>query len=266
MKYDIEYFDNLNRLASKAQSGDKKSMDQVIQNLHPFISSFAVKYDRSRSDIFHDLYQEGAIAIMSAVRTYDGESGFPFFNHARTWVKRSIQNYFSENTRIVYLSKGKDVRKAHRNVHKFISSGKINSTKIVDIMSKELSVSKSSVEVALGYMHATEISSSMPMVSSNDSQDRSATLEDTLVGGESPESILENQQLSDIDNLRMKSMLSLLNNREKRIVEKRVLAEDEDKMTLELLSQELSISKERVRQIEKNAINKMTAVGLQMCA
>lgn len=61
-------------------------------------------------------------------------------------------------------------------------------------------------------------------------------------------------------------MLSLLNNREKRIVEKRVLAEDEDKMTLELLSQELSISRERVRQIEKNAINKMMAVGLQMCA
>lgn len=266
MKFSTEDFSELDRLAGLAHDGDKRAMESLVLNLRPLICSVAIRYDRLKQALFDDLCQEGAIALMSAARTYRANEGFNFFSHARTWVTRSIHDYFSENSRILYLSKGKDVRKAFRNIHKFKECGKSISAAGMERMSKELSVSQESIKVADGYTSSKEVSSSTPISSSLSYGEFSSTIEDMIPGNDSPDKWLELSQETKSNKRILDQILSSLNDREKRIVGSRVLVDSDEKITLEILSLELSVSRERVRQIEKNAIDKMMAAGARLCA
>ncbi len=264
MNYTTEHFDTLNALALSAKDGNKHSTEKLIQMLKPLIKKSASRLSMGRHDLFEDLMQEGAIAIMNALRTYDPNEG-TLFGHARIWIARALQAYTTDNRRLVCQPKGKSALKVYRNAHQYTAGNKSISAETIKDMSKGLDVSEEAVKIVMGFMLSSEISIATPVSSNEGHESEGATIGDFLLDDCSPEMMMEVYQDEEVKEKTITSLMSLLNDRERSIVARRVLAEDPAlSPTLFDLGSEYGVSAERIRQIEAIALNKMKAASISL--
>ncbi len=203
-----------------------------------------------------DLIQEGNVGLMKAVKRFNPEVGVRLVSFAVHWIKAEIHEYVLRNWRIVKIATTKAQRKLFFNLRK--------NKKRLGWFSKE---EVSNVADTLG----VSVKDVMEMESRLSNQDQAFELstddDDNSIGGSfSPAQYLEDKQ-SDLATLvedanwedhgqqQLMSAMVNLDDRSKDIIQTRWL--NDNKATLQELAEKYQISAERVRQLEKNALNKL---------
>ncbi len=211
---------------------------------------------------YADLIQEGNIGLMKAIRHYDPDRGARLMTFATHWIRSEIQEYIIRNWRIVKLATTKNQRKLFFNLRQMKEDSQYALTyKQAERIALTLDVKPKEVLEMEERMYGQESSLDSP-VNSNDDREEAFTPADWLSRKtDEPETIIEAKEEAELETQGLSLALDTLDERSRRIIEARYLHTDEDgkqkAITLQELAQELGVSAERVRQIEKQALQKM---------
>ena len=234
---------------------DENALHELIQAHMRLVVSYAVKYKNYGLSL-NDLIQEGNIGLMKAAQKFEPDKGFRFSTYASWWIRASIQDFLLKHwsiVRIATTSKQKSLFFSLRRLKQKINgneNGNIDFNTAENIAS-DLNISTSAV-VNMD-SRITQNDSSLNKKISEDGEDEFLSLlEDENAR---PDNIIFAKDEIDHKKTMINSAIDSLDDRETQIINERHLSEDPK--TLEYLGKKLKISKERVRQIEKNAMNKM---------
>lgn len=201
-----------------------------------------------------DLIQEGTVGLMKAVRRFDPSVGVRLVSFAVHWIKAEMHEFILRNWRIVKIATTKAQRKLFFNLRSskkrlgWFSQDEINS------VAEDLGVKPETVVEMEARLNNSDVAFD---ISDDSDDDAVATAPATYLADMrmEPESTLEKADF-DADNLnRLQSAMKTLDERSMDIIQTRWLSEN--KATLHELAAKYDVSAERIRQIEKNAMNKL---------
>jgi len=204
-----------------------------------------------------EIVSEGNVGLMQAVKRFEPERGFRLATYAMWWIRASIQEYILRSWSLVKMGTTASQKKLFFNLRKAksrISAYEEGDLKPehVEIIATRLGVSKQDV-IDMNRRMGGDASLNSPLREEGEGE-----WQDWLVDGSADqETILVDQEQSGIRSRALRGALDVLNPRERRIFEARRLSEDP--VTLEDLSEEFGVSRERVRQIEVRAFEKVQA-------
>ena len=208
-----------------------------------------------------DLIQEGNIGLMKAVRRFDPERGVRLVSFALHWIRAEIHEYVLRNWRLVKIATTKAQRKLFFNLRSMKRSSAALSPSEAEAIAADLGVKPEEVfemetrlsggDVALDPTPGDE-ESVTPIAYLSDSDDE-------------PALIVERAETAANRSAGLRSAMSKLDDRSRRIIEARWVREDDDAATLQQLADEYGVSAERIRQIESKALKTMRSqmVALQ---
>jgi RNA polymerase sigma-32 factor len=200
-----------------------------------------------------DLIQEGNIGLMKAVRRFDPERGVRLASFAIHWIKAEIHEYILRNWRMVKIATTKAQRKLFFNLRSMKKSSVALTPKEITQMAKALNVKESDVIEMEKRIQGGDV----PLEPSSDEGEGSVSPIAYLAdSSESPAESFERQQSEANRTKGLASALERLDDRSRRIISARWLAE-KDPLTLHELADEFGVSAERIRQIEVKAMQKM---------
>ena len=239
------------------EKGDRKAAHKLVTSHLRLVAKIAMGY-RGYGLPVADLIAEGNIGMMHAVKKFDPERGFRLATYAMWWIKAAIQEFVLRSWSQVKLGTTASQKKLFFNLRKIKS--KINAIEDgdmdlehVDLISNKLNVSKEDVIDMNRRMTNHDQSLNSPISrTEGDGGEWQDLLSDER---ENQEQIFSyNEEISKKKKLMIES-LKHLKDREKNIIVKRRLLETPK--TLEELSQEYKVSRERIRQIETRAFEKL---------
>ncbi len=244
-------------LAKRFQEhGDPKAAEQLVTSHLRLVSKIAMGY-RGYGLPVSELISEGNIGLMQGVKKFDPDRGFRLATYAMWWIRASMQEFILRSWSLVKIGTTAAQKKLFFNLRRMknnmqaFEEGDLNQetlTKIAtDLGVSEEEVNNMNRRMAMG----GDTSLNVPMREDGDGQ-----WQDWLVDNEplQDQRVAEAQE-GDIRHAMLSEALDTLNDREKHILSERRLV-DEPK-TLEELSQVYSVSRERVRQIEVRAFEKL---------
>lgn len=206
-----------------------------------------------------EVISEGNVGLMQAVKKFEPERGFRLATYAMWWIKASIQEYILRSWSLVKMGTTANQKRLFFNLRKVkgkiqaLDDGDLNPEQVSEIATR-LKVSEAEV-VSMNRRLSGDASLNAPIRAA---EGEGGEWQDWLTDdSESQEQILVNQDELENRRAMLSDAMSVLNDREKRIFEARRLSEDP--LTLEQLSGEFDISRERVRQIEVRAFEKVQA-------
>jgi len=228
----------------------------VLSNLR-FVVKIANEYVSYRFPI-SDLIQEGTIGLMEAVKRFNPHKGYRLISYAVWWIKAKIHNFIMSSWSLVKIG----TTQAQRKLFQKIGSAK-----------KKLNIEKEKLEAedlktvadSFGVRENDVLTMEMRLASrdfsldANISDDESITYIDSLADiRKNQEEIVEQHQIHELTHDGLQKGLDELSEKQRFIIEKRFISSPPKK--LRELGEELGISKERVRQIESEALKKIRSV------
>lgn len=202
-----------------------------------------------------DLIQEGNIGLMKAVKRFNPEVGVRLVSFAVHWIKAEIHEYVIRNWRIVKVATTKAQRKLFFNLRKNKKHLGWFSAEEVSHVAKTLGVEESEVREMESRMANHDLAFELPDEDDESSYSPALYLEDK---SSNMAEAIENNQHEQLSNERLQFALRTLDERSRDIIFARWLDED-SKVTLQELADKYQVSAERIRQLEKNAMNKLKA-------
>jgi len=201
-----------------------------------------------------DLVQEGNIGLMKAVKRYDPERGVRLASFAIHWIKAEIHEYILRNWRMVKIATTKAQRKLFFNLRSMKKSTVALTPKEITQVAETLNVKESDVIEMEKRIQGGDIA----LEPSSDDSDESFVSPITYLAdsAEGPSEIYEREQSESRQSEGLAKALESLDDRSRRIIQARWLAEKEPS-TLHELADEFGVSAERIRQIESKAMQKM---------
>lgn len=200
-----------------------------------------------------DLIQEGNVGLMKAVKRFDPDYGVRLVSFAVHWIRAEIHEFVLKNWRIVKVATTKAQRKLFFNLRKAKKSLSWLSAEETRAVAADLGVSEKEVTEMERRLSARDALFD-PAPDADD--ERAFGPASYLPSPESdPAEMVEKADFKDDATAQMQAALSALDDRSRHIIEARWLTED--KMTLHELADVYSVSAERIRQIENNAIKKL---------
>jgi len=197
-----------------------------------------------------DIIQEGNIGLMKAVKRFNPEEKVRLMTFAVHWIRAEINEYVIKNWRIVKTATTKAQRKLFFKLRSSKKSLEWFGDKDADAVANSLGVTRKDVLEMETRLYGKDI----PVDPITDDDDH--TTFPVLISPEAdPETALAKQSHADYEMQRMQTALATLDARSRDILQKRWLTDD--KVGLKELSAEYGVSMERIRQVEKQALNKM---------
>jgi RNA polymerase sigma-32 factor len=237
------------------EHGDREAAHRLVTSHLRLVAKIAMGY-RGYGLPISEVISEGNVGLMQAVKRFEPEKGFRLATYAMWWIKASIQEYILRSWSLVKMGTTANQKKLFFNLRK--AKSKISALQEgdlrpdqVQLIAKRLGVTEQDV-VEMNRRLGGDASLNAPIRDDGDAgewqdwlADDSASQETVMAEGE------------ELDNRRkaLTSALEVLNDRERRIFEARRLADDP--VTLEELAEEFGVSRERVRQIEVRAFEKV---------
>lgn len=235
---------------------DTKAAHRLVTSHLRLVAKIAMGY-RGYGLPIGEVVSEGNVGLMQAVKKFDPERGFRLATYAMWWIKASIQEYILRSWSLVKMGTTANQKRLFFNLRKVksriqaVEDGDLRPDQVAEIATK-LNVSEEEV-ISMNRRLAGDASLNAPIKAS---EGESGQWQDWLVDeSESPEQTLVEQDQLESRRAMLQGALDVLNDRERRIFEARRLREDP--ITLEDLSTEFEISRERVRQIEVRAFEKV---------
>ena len=240
--------------------GDLKSAQKLITSHLRLVAKIAMGY-RGYGLPVSEMVSEGNIGLMQAVKKFEPEKGFRLATYAIWWIKASMQEYILRSWSLVKMGTTAAQKKLFFNLKKIKNQLSANNagdlkTEHVDEISKRLNVKKEEVISMNRRLLGKEKSLNDPIKD----EDGTEWLDWIVDDKKDQELKLSHEQEFIKKKKLMDSSMSILNPREKEILTARRLSEDI--MTLETLSKKYKISRERIRQIETKAFEKLQKVTL----
>ena len=235
--------------------GDLKSAQKLITSHLRLVAKIAMGY-RGYGLPVSEMVSEGNIGLMQAVKKFEPEKGFRLATYAMWWIKASIQEYILRSWSLVKIGTTAAQKKLFFNLKKIknqLAAGNTDELRSehVEEISKRLNVKKEEVISMNRRLLGKEKSLNDPIKAENDTEWQDWVVDDKL----DQELKLSHEQELNRKKELMDNSMSILNQREKEILTARRLAEDV--ATLEDLSKKYKVSRERIRQIETKAFEKL---------
>jgi RNA polymerase sigma-32 factor len=237
------------------EHGDIAAAHRLVTSHLRLVAKIAMKY-RGYGLPVAELIAEGNIGLMQAVKRFEPERGFRLATYAMWWIKAAIQEYILRSWSLVKIGTSAGQKRLFFNLRKL--KRKIGATHGLEMtdeqvaeIARQLDVKREDVVAMDQRMNAKDVFLNSPVATDADAQ-KIDFLEDESEG---QDIILERKQEMTQRRGLLARALAKLNARERDILQKRRLREDP--ATLEDLSQEYNISRERVRQIEARAFEKL---------
>jgi RNA polymerase primary sigma factor len=237
-----------NYLARRILQNDLRAKERLITSNLRFVVSVAKKYQVSGVSLL-DLINEGNLGLIKAVEKFDYTKGFHFISYAVWWIKQSILKAIAEKSRLVRLplNRANELKKIEDNIASLSSN--LNRLPSISEIAADLDMEGGDVS------HLLNLSQSHISIDSPISHDNSKSFIEIIrnSNADAPERKMEYQSLQDT----LDKVLGTLSKKEKTILEHRYGISGKPKLSLEKIGKKFSLSKERIRQIEKNAIRKL---------
>ncbi len=198
-----------------------------------------------------DLIQEGNIGLMKAVKRFDPTQGVRLVSFAIHWIKAEIHEYVLKNWRMIKVATTKAQRKLFFNLRSMKTGSEALTPTGIAAISEQLNVKPEEVAEMETRMSGHDIA----LEGSNDDDDAFAPIAYLQDKRSEPLRVLERRAADHLQSDGLQMALSALDERSRRIVEARWLADEP--ATLHDLAAEFGVSAERIRQIESKAMQKM---------
>ncbi len=238
------------------EHGDRDAAHKLVTSHLRLVAKIAMGY-RGYGLPIGEVVSEGNVGLMQAVKRFEPEKGFRLATYAMWWIRASIQEYILRSWSLVKMGTTANQKRLFFNLRK--AKSQISALEEGDLKPEQVKT----IAHRLGVPEQDVIDMNRRMsgdasLNSPLRQDGEGEWQDWLVDdSSSQESNLLEREESDNRLGALRSALGVLNERERRIFEARRLIDDP--ITLEQLSDEFGISRERVRQIEVRAFEKVQA-------
>ncbi len=239
-----------------SEHADTEAAHKLVTSHLRLVAKIAMGY-RGYGLPIGEVISEGNVGLMQAVKKFEPERGFRLATYAMWWIKAAIQEYILRSWSLVKMGTTANQKRLFFNLRKVkgkiqaLDDGDLNPEQVAEIATR-LNVSEDEV-ISMNRRLSGDASLNAPIRAT---EGESGEWQDWLVDDhQSQEDMLVEQD--ELENRRgmLGEALNVLNDRERRIFEARRLSDDP--LTLEQLSSEFDISRERVRQIEVRAFEKV---------
>ncbi|MGO9005360.1 MAG: RNA polymerase sigma factor RpoH [Beijerinckiaceae bacterium] len=238
------------------EHGDSIAAHKLVTSHLRLVAKIAMGY-RGYGLPIGEVISEGNVGLMQAVKRFEPERGFRLATYAMWWIRASIQEYILRSWSLVKMGTTASQKKLFFNLRKAksqisaLEEGDLRPDQVEKIATR-LGVTQQDV-IDMNRRMSGDASLNAPLREEGEGEWQDWLVDDSA----SQENLLADRQETDNRLGALRQALGVLNDRERRIFEARRLAEDP--VTLEELSGEFDISRERVRQIEVRAFEKVQA-------
>ena len=234
-------------LAQQIRKGDKKALERLTRANLRFVVSVAKQYQNQGLSL-PDLINEGNLGLLKAAERFDETRGFKFISYAVWWIRQSILQAISEQSRIVRLPLNQvgSVNKINREINRFEQLNERRPS--VDEIAEKVDLPQEKIDEAMN-INGHQISVDAPFVEGEDN-----SLLDVMANNDAP--MADNMLVMESLKAEIQNALNALNERERNVVEASY-GINQPELTLEEIGSKFGLTRERVRQIKEKAIRKL---------
>jgi RNA polymerase primary sigma factor len=241
--------DEEKELGRRIQRGDHKALQRLVEANLRFVVSYAKRY-RGLGLSFLDLIHEGTLGLIEAAKRFDPERNVKFISYAVWWVRQAIFHALSEHTRVFRLPQKLSGQISKVGNARQQLATELNRSPTNEEVAEKTSLSLQEVEELL------KVAGDDLSLSSAVGEDGTLELGDTLEQETIPSVELELMKSSFEEQIR-RAMLEELDEKEQGVIKMRFGLDGEEPRTLQEIGEELGLSRERIRQIESKAKEKL---------
>jgi len=238
------------------KSGNVNAARKLITANLRFVVKIAMEYKNYGLNLM-DIIQEGNLGLMKAVTKFDPTKRYRLISYGVWWIRAYIQNFIMKNWSLIKIGTTQAQRKLFykiRSAKSLYNAGNISQDEYYTKLSDDLKISIEEIKEMDMRMKGKDFSLDDEIRAG----EKQTKIEFVASRTQNQEEIIIQEEQKNELKMGLDDALKVLNEREKYIIDKRLLSEDQQ--TLEEIGNKFNISRERVRQIEKLAINKIKKI------
>jgi RNA polymerase primary sigma factor len=235
-------------LGRRIQQGDQEALRRLVESNLRFVVSYAKRY-RGLGLSFLDLIHEGSLGLMEAAKRFDPERNVKFISYAVWWVRQAIFHALSEHTRVFRLPQklSGQVSKVERAREGL--SAQLERPPTTEELAQKTEMSEAQVENLL--LASGDDVSLSTAVGEDGNMEFGDTLEQDLIPS------VELEMIRSSFEEQIQAMVAELEEKEREVIRMRFGLDGEEPRTLQEIGEALGLSRERIRQIESKAKEKL---------
>lgn len=250
--------DEIKKLIPRIKKGDKKAKKRMIEGNLRLVISIARRYYKPNLSL-SDIIEEGNIGLTKAVEKFDIKRGFKFSTYATVWIKQYIAQYSSSQVKTIRIPEHilLKLKKSQREIETL--KQKLGRPPTNSEIAAKLKLSKDDIGTLL---ENQEISQSVASLDAKIDENESISLSDVISDGgkDDPTVLLKYLKVT----AQFEKIFNKLSANEKKIIIARFGLNGRNPKTLEEIGKDIKLSRERIRQIQKKAFNKVKQAIIQL--
>jgi len=236
-------------LAKRIHDGDQIALEKLVKANLRFVVSVAKQY-QNRNLTLNDLINEGNLGLIKAAQKFDHTRGFKFISYAVWWIRQSIMQALAEQSRLVRLPLNKVGSISKISQAASILEQKLERMPTEEELSEIMEMDENEIRNTMR-ITSKQLSVDAPFEEGESNSLLDVLADNTLAGTD------DKMAYTDSLSVETNRALSTLSEREMKIIKMFFGIGEENPMSLEQISEELGLTRERVRQIKEKALRRL---------